>query len=164
MKGFYCLVIMLTFLSTSMAQDLQRGWAWSGMAYTTLGRQAVPTPSPTPKPGDPCKACLGTGKVGDGRVWQTCRDCDGTGKVIGAPVSSIQQSASDVLLSPAPSPSDRPQPAKSQPVVVSSSIMVSSPPVLSDCPGGVCKVPSAKPTQYAPPPTSTTRRGWIFRR
>lgn len=133
--------ILIALVGASAAgQEMQTGWAWAGIAFVTLGRSSpAPSPVPAPKPGDLCKACNGTGKVGDGRVSQTCRDCNGTGKVVGVPVSLIQQRASDVLLE-----------MQSEPV--------------KECFGGVCTVPKTQNNTYQSPQQQTIRRGWIFKR
>lgn len=48
--------------------------AWSGVDAGDV--------APTPKPDDGvCPDCKGTGRVGDGRVSQTCLACDGTGRI-----------------------------------------------------------------------------------
>ena len=75
---FFVLVI---FGQASMGQGLERakGWAWSGIAATTLEHQGEPAPAP--QPGDTCQACKGSGKVGDGTIFKKCLDCDGTGKI-----------------------------------------------------------------------------------
>lgn len=47
----------------------------------------TPGPAPTPKPNNGvCPDCNGTGRVGDGTVFQTCLNCNGTGKVTTAMV------------------------------------------------------------------------------
>lgn len=134
------------FSTTAFSQELQIGWAWSGIASATLGRASTPAPSPLPKPGDPCKPCNGTGKVGDGQVFQTCKDCNGSGKVVGQQVSAMQQRAADMLLSSPPV--DKVNPVQ-----------------LQECPGGVCQpVTQSKNTPYIPVKPTTVRRGWIFKR
>lgn len=76
------LAVVLMFPGLAVAQDeLAKGWAWSGIAASTLERQGEPTPAPVPEPGDVCQTCQGSGKVGDGKVFQICKDCNGTGKV-----------------------------------------------------------------------------------
>lgn len=40
-----------------------------------LGQQMAPAPA-----SDQCENCNGTGKVGDGRIMNTCQVCKGTGK------------------------------------------------------------------------------------
>ena len=37
-------------------------------------------PTPTPAPAGKCTNCLGTGKIGDGRIVFDCPACRGTGK------------------------------------------------------------------------------------
>lgn len=153
-KPWLVMFAVSVLCSSAVAQTAPRvvsGWSWAGVASSTLENQSRPAPTPAPKPGDPCRSCLGTGKVGDGRVWQICKDCDGTGKVVGVPVSASQQRAADLLLSPAPSPSDRP-------------VIRSEPVTASPCPGGVCPVPSSRSPVYSPPQPTTVRRGWLFRR
>lgn len=131
-----------------LGQDLARGWSSAGIAYVTLEDPSGPAPAPTPapRPGDVCPACQGSGKVGDGRVFQVCRDCNGTGKLVRQAVSAIQQKTADLLASPT-MPSILPQPIRVQ-----------------SCPGGVCPLPNNRAPMYTPPQPTTIRRGWIFRR
>lgn len=73
------------------------------------GEQPGPGPAPRPTPGKTCPQCLGTGKVGDGRVFQKCLMCDGTGKITQSlPVSGAgrqaDQIATAIIDSPARSP------------------------------------------------------------
>lgn len=139
-------VLIALFSVPAFAQEMQTGWAWAGIASATLGRASTPTPSPLPKPGDKCKPCNGTGKVGDGQVFQTCRDCNGSGKVVGQQVSAMQQRAADAFL--ADLPADKSQPVQTQ-----------------ECPGGICQpVTQSKNTPYIPVKPTTVRRGWIFKR
>lgn len=48
-------------------------------AYATVKARQEMHPSPTPD-SDDCENCNGTGKVGDGRIMNTCQVCGGTGK------------------------------------------------------------------------------------
>jgi len=139
MKSIVFMLVALVGASAS-GQEMQTGWAWAGIASVTLGRSPAPAPSPVPvpKPGDQCKPCNGTGRVGDGRVSQTCRDCNGTGKVIGIPVSVVQQQAAEIYL-------------ELKPIQV------------QECSVGVCPLPPTKSQFYQPPQQQTVRRGWIFK-
>lgn len=145
-------VLILSTCNPALAQQMQTGWAWAGIASVTLGKSSAPAPAPAPlpMPGDACKQCNGTGKVGDGKVSQTCRDCNGTGKVIGMPVSATQQKAADFFLVP------------HSPVGAG---IVSQPVQIQDCPGGVCPFPVQSRSQiYVSPQQTTVRKGWIFKR
>jgi hypothetical protein len=160
---FFVLVI---FGQASMGQGLERakGWAWSGIAATTLEHQGEPAPAP--QPGDTCQACKGSGKVGDGTIFKKCLDCDGNGKIKAA-MKAAGKKVSDVLSvlpgldavvscpdgrcdSRPPAQAAAPQPQKTQ----------AAPQV---CSGGVCyPVTSAK--QYQAYRPQVVRRGFIFRR
>lgn len=48
-------------------------------ARMAVAARRQPTPEP-PKPAGKCDNCLGTGKIGDGRIIVTCPVCKGTGK------------------------------------------------------------------------------------
>lgn len=147
------LVLVLAMGAPAFGQQrIANGWSWAGIASATLENQSrpAPAPAPKPKPGDICPACGGSGRVGDGRVSQTCRDCNGTGKVVGQAVSAMQQKAADMFLPPLPA---------AQP------IQSSQPAQVQNCPGGVCPLPSqSRASTYIPPQPTTVRRGWIFKR
>lgn len=49
-------------------------------ARATLARRAEFAPAPPPAPAGKCTNCLGTGKIGDGRIVFDCPACKGTGK------------------------------------------------------------------------------------
>jgi hypothetical protein len=53
--------------------------ACEGARVAVLYRLMPPSPSPAPA-SDACENCNGTGKVGDGRIMNTCQVCKGTGK------------------------------------------------------------------------------------
>lgn len=163
-------VLLAAPAAAQRTQRISNGWGWAGIAASTLDNQATPAPSPTPKPGDVCKQCKGSGRVGDGVVFSTCRECNGTGKVVGQKVSELLERVADKLVS-APSPSDR--------------VVRSSSPALQDCPGGVCNLPvvRSKPiavsecqngicpapvesstVRYTQPQQQMVRKGWLFRR
>jgi DnaJ-class molecular chaperone len=59
----------------TIAADL----ACEGARVAVLYRLMPPSPSPAPA-SDACENCNGTGKVGDGRIMNTCQVCKGTGK------------------------------------------------------------------------------------
>ena len=82
------LALCIVLGDLALGQELAKGWAWSGIAAATLGNQAAPAPAPGPAPSGTCETCSGTGKVGDGRVFQICKDCNGTGKITAAPAPS----------------------------------------------------------------------------
>lgn len=80
--------------------QMQKGWGWSMVATATHGKVIKPA-TPVKPAGDVCQTCNGTGKVGDGRVFQTCRDCDGTGKPkknLPAPVAVLPSSQAPVCV------------------------------------------------------------------
>lgn len=45
-----------------------------------MRKEIPPAPAPKPTPDAKCKNCLGTGKIGDGRIVLPCPVCKGTGK------------------------------------------------------------------------------------
>ena len=57
--------------------------ACEGARAVLLSRHATPDdPKPTPRPGDKCQTCNGTGRMPtDGRIIIECSACGGTGKV-----------------------------------------------------------------------------------
>lgn len=63
-------------------RDLQPFVAVSGQ-YALMDAAVGPTPAPLPAPDGKCKACNGTGRLGDGRVWTVCQSCGGDG-IVGA--------------------------------------------------------------------------------
>lgn len=163
-------VLLAAPAAAQRTQRISNGWGWAGIAASTLDSQATPAPSPTPKPGDVCKQCKGSGKVGDGVVFSTCRECNGTGKVVGQKVSELLEAVAEKLVS-APSPSDR--------------VVRSSSPAFQDCPGGVCNLPAVRSepiavsecqngicpapvksstVRYTQPQQQMVRKGWLFRR
>jgi hypothetical protein len=169
MRSITVLMVLMLGSSSALGQQLERskGWAWSGIAASTLehSRKPQPAPTPAPKPGDVCPACNGAGKVGDGRVFQTCRDCDGTGKVPSASLQSFRQS---ILSGPICingrcdlPPAQPAAPLPSAPVAAAR--IESTPQPMQDCPGGVCPVPQS-PSTYRSYQPQVVRRGWIFRR
>lgn len=58
-------------------RDLQPFIAVAGN-YSIWEAAVGPTPAP-PKPDGKCKACGGTGRLGDGTVWTVCQACGGDG-------------------------------------------------------------------------------------
>lgn len=170
--AFLAGVLLAAPAAAQRTQRISNGWGWAGIAASTLDNQATPAPSPTPKPGDVCKQCKGSGKVGDGVVFSTCRECNGTGKVIARAVSAIQQRASDILLSSTTSPSDRKlqsseiaAPGDCANGQCSTPAIKSTPALVQDCSSGVCvPVRQTSSRSYSNPQPQTVRRGWIFRR
>ena len=163
MRTVSLLVLLALLASAGAAQDKTQaqGWAWSGIAATTLEHQGSPAPAPAPKPGDVCPACNGSGKVGDGRVFQTCLDCNGSGKVAQERPGVLQEVMAKVLgsngcpdgrcdLLKVTKPAALPSPQSSVPV--------------GGCPGGICPVPQSTQRVYRPPQPQMMRRGWIFKR
>jgi hypothetical protein len=55
-----------------------RPWIAVTGVYSLMAPAIAPLP-PAPAPGAPCENCRGTGKVGDGTVFETCSVCGGTG-------------------------------------------------------------------------------------
>lgn len=45
-----------------------------------MRQEIPPAPAPKPTPDGKCGNCLGTGKIGDGRIILPCPVCKGTGK------------------------------------------------------------------------------------
>jgi hypothetical protein len=143
------------------ASDYSQGWAWSGIASTTLEHQSKPAPTPDKTPGSVCPSCNGSGKVGDGRIFKTCLDCKGTGVVQSAsllPSMICPDGRCDLPARPSPqSPAPKPVPAAALPASEVKPQMV--------CEGGKCYLP-AKAYQPQPQYRSTTspRKSWFFRR
>jgi hypothetical protein len=163
MRTVSALILLALLASASIGQDKDqaRGWAWAGIAASTLEHQSKPTPKPDKTPGSVCPSCQGSGKVGDGQVFATCLDCNGTGVVPARSVGVLQGVVSQILgsndcpdgrcdLLKGPRPAALPSPQVQLP---------SSP-----CPGGICPAPSSPQRVYRPPQPQTMRRGWIFRR
>jgi len=55
-----------------------RPWIAVTGVYALMAPAIAPLP-PSPAPGAKCENCRGTGKVGDGTVFETCSVCGGTG-------------------------------------------------------------------------------------
>ena len=49
-------------------------------AHAVIAARREFAPAPQPTPGGKCTNCLGTGKIGDGRIVFDCPACKGTGK------------------------------------------------------------------------------------
>jgi len=64
-----------------------RPWIAVTGAYSLLAPAIAPLP-PAPAPGALCENCRGTGKVGDGTVFETCSVCGGTGVT---PVKALRE-------------------------------------------------------------------------
>ena len=62
-------------IDPSLVADL----ACEGARVAVLYRTLPPSPSPAPA-SDACENCNGTGKIGDGKIMNTCPVCKGTGK------------------------------------------------------------------------------------
>lgn len=135
----------------ALGQELAKGWAWSGIAAATLENQSGPAPAPGPAPSGTCETCSGTGKVGDGRVFQICRDCNGTGKV----VAQAAQQCDGGPCPPVPAPS-LPSPK---------AVLQSSKPEVI-CEGGYCYPVTQAQQRYQtrPPARVIMRKGFFFRR
>lgn len=162
------LALCIVLGDLALGQELAKGWAWSGIAAATLGNQAAPAPAPGPAPSGTCETCSGTGKVGDGRVFQICKDCNGTGKITAAP-APVKPKAT--AAAPAPVvyrkicingqchwvPVEQPQQAASK---------QDNPEVT--CEGGVCyPVPQVQQRYQTRQPArmiTRQRSGWFYRR
>lgn len=98
------LAVTIAGCSAASGQDqeaYQRGYDAALLAYQNFGLSSPDDgPAPTPKPGDVCPDCNGSGQVGDGRVFQKCLECAGTGKVqlVRLPKDSLAQPV--ILLPP----------------------------------------------------------------
>lgn len=142
------------------ASEFSQGWAWVGIASSSLENQNQPAPKPDKTPGSVCPSCNGSGKVGDGRIFKTCLDCKGSGVVQSAsllPQMICPDGRCDLPPLPSPqSPAPKPAPAAALPASEPRPQMV--------CEGGKCYLPTAKAYQPQPQYRSTTRKGWIFRR
>lgn len=177
------IVLMLGNLALGQQLERSKGWAWSGIAATTLENRNKPEPAPAPKPGDVCPSCKGEGRVGDGRIFTKCLDCNGTGKVPSASLQSFRQQTNqriEALGTIAGIPAteivseycadgrcDLPPyswPSAGLPVQSAPMARIESAPVVSQaCPGGVCPIPQSAQTYRSYQP-QVVRRGWIFRR
>lgn len=49
-------------------------------AHAVIAARREFAPAPQPAPAGKCTNCLGTGKIGDGRIVFDCPACKGTGK------------------------------------------------------------------------------------
>jgi hypothetical protein len=78
-KAICCLAILVTGCrpASPPPPDLRPWIAVTGV-YALMAPAIAPLP-PAPAPGAPCENCRGTGKVGDGTVFETCSVCGGTG-------------------------------------------------------------------------------------
>jgi len=101
----FCLGALLANVASAQCPggscQMQKGWGWSMVATATQGKVIAKPPGPVKPVGDTCQTCQGTGKVGDGRVFQTCKDCDGTGKTRkgqSAPVAILPPNQSPVCV------------------------------------------------------------------
>ena len=156
MKLISVVMICLMMPGVLKANDKAMGWSWAGIAAATLENQTGPAPAPAPQPGDVCQTCSGTGKVGDGRVFQACKDCDGTGKVAGVKkvVQKIGQ-ACEGGQCPLPK------------VIISTpqAVLQRSTQDQVICEGNVCyPAPAYKPYVVRQQSVKIIRRGFIFRR
>lgn len=163
------LALCIVLGDLALGQELAKGWAWSGIAAATLENQSGPAPAPGPAPSGICETCSGTGKVGDGRVFQICKDCNGTGKITAAP---------------APAPAAKPKTTTSASVTYRKVcingqchwVPVEQPQQAASkqdkpeviCEGGVCyPVPQAQQRYQTRQPArmiTRQRSGWFYRR
>ena len=165
--GCVMVLVMVILGGEVLGQDLAKGWAWSGIATATLENQAGPAPAPGPAPSGTCETCSGTGKVGDGRVFQICKDCNGTGKITAAPAPV-----------PPPTPAAKPKATTFKKVCIdgqcqwvpveepqpSAVLQEDKPQVI--CEGGYCYPAPAQPRvqQRVKRPSIFSGRGFFYRR
>jgi len=78
-RAICCLAILVAGCrpASPPPPDLRPWIAVTGV-YALMAPAIAPLP-PAPAPGAPCENCRGTGKVGDGTVFETCSVCGGTG-------------------------------------------------------------------------------------
>jgi hypothetical protein len=78
-KAICCLALLVAGCrpASPPPPDLRPWIAVTGV-YALMAPAIAPLP-PAPAPGAPCENCRGTGKVGDGTVFETCSVCGGTG-------------------------------------------------------------------------------------
>ncbi len=168
--GYAVALLVMVLGNVALGQELAKGWAWSGIAAATLENQSGPAPAPGPAPSGTCETCNGSGKVGDGRVFQICKDCNGTGKLTAAPAPAPVKPKATAA-APAPIqymqvcingkcqwvPVEQPQQAPSK---------QDKPEVI--CEGGVCyPVPQVQQQRYQtrqPARVIMRERGFFFRR
>lgn len=160
MKLITVVIMCLMLPGVLIADDKAIGWAWAGIAAATLENQTGPAPAPAPRPGDVCQTCSGTGKVGDGRVFQVCKDCNGTGKVVGkvATVKTVAQKIGQACEG-----GQCPLPK----VIISTpqAVLQRSAQDRVICEGNVCyPAPAYKPYVVRQQSVKIIRRGFIFRR
>lgn len=119
----FCIGALLANIASAQCPgdqcQMQKGWGWSMVATATHSKAIVKPSVPDKIPGSVCGTCNGSGKVGDGRVFQTCQDCKGTGVTPGRLPAS---------------------PASSKPAPVAA-LPASQAPV---CVGGTCYYPQGK--------------------
>jgi hypothetical protein len=72
-----CLALLVAGCRPASPPDLRPWIAVTGV-YALMAPAIAPLP-PAPAPGAPCENCRGTGKVGDGTVFEACSVCGGTG-------------------------------------------------------------------------------------
>lgn len=76
-----CLVVFAGCVASIPADNSVSADLAAETARMIVQMRREPAPSPTPpKPGGKCANCLGTGKIGDGRIVVDCPVCKGTGK------------------------------------------------------------------------------------
>lgn len=114
-------------LAVALNSDVVKGWSYAALASATFesGQSPAPSPAPTPSPGGVCSNCNGTGKVGDGRVFAPCAECGGDGKT-----QEVLQGCTC-------------EDCKCDPCLCPAQSLTSAPAGLSDCVGGVCRLPKA---------------------
>ena len=116
-------------LAVALNSDVVKGWSYATIASATFDQPS--SPAPAPNPGGKCETCNGTGTVGDGRVFTVCQDCGGDGIAEALQVRSPDCACDD---------------CKCEDCKCSKVLSLPGATALGDCPGGVCRVPQAKPS------------------
>lgn len=124
-------------LAVALNSDVAKGWSYAALASATFDQSPAPAPAPAPQPspGGKCSTCNGTGRVGDGRVFQPCMDCEGDG------IAEVLQ---------ARSPACKCDDCKCEPCecgevlsLPGATALAPGATALGDCVGGVCRIPAA---------------------